>query len=96
MNLPTFPTFDLTEKDTFKTRWNKQVKRFNTLCRSTGVNNDGQKLSVLVTYIGDEMYGNYEHIVTKEISALTQVNADLEPHLHRLQILLVNVNLPAN
>lgn len=42
------------------------------------------------------MYGNYENIVTKEISALTQVNADLEPHLHRLQILLVNVNLPAN
>ena len=72
------------------------MKRFNTFCKSTGANNDGQKLSMLVTYIGDEMYGNYENIVTEEVSALTQVNADFEPHLHRLQILLVNVNLSAS
>ena len=56
------------------------MKRFNTFCKSTGANNDSQKLSMLVTYIGDEMYGNYENIVTEEVSALTQVNADFEPH----------------
>ena len=55
LNLPTFPTFDLTEKDTLKTRWNKYLTRFKTLCKAIGVTVDGQKHSMLLTYFGDEM-----------------------------------------
>ena len=54
LNLPKFPTFDLTEKDTLKTRWNKYLTRFKSLCNAAGVTVDGQKHSLL-TYLGDEM-----------------------------------------
>lgn len=54
LNLPKFPTFDLTEKDTLKTRWNKYLTRFKTLCKAAAVTVDGQKHS-LWTYLGDEM-----------------------------------------
>ena len=56
LNLPAFTTFDLTEKDTLKTWWNKYLKRFNALCKATGVINEGQKLSMSLTYVGNEMY----------------------------------------
>ena len=56
LNLPAFTTFDLTEKDTLKTWWNKYLKRFNALCKAIGVINEGQKLSMSLTYVGNEMY----------------------------------------
>ena len=77
-NLPTFPTFDLTEKDTLKTRWSKYLRRFNTLCKAIGVTDNGQKLSMLLSYIGDEMYEIYENIISMEEPTLTQVNAALK------------------
>ena len=80
LNLPTFPTFDLTEKDTLKTRWNKYLKRFNTFCKAIGVTDDRQKLSMSLTYIGDEMYEIYENIITVEEPTLAQVNAALGAH----------------
>ena len=61
-NLPTFPTIDLTEKDTL----NKYLKRFNSLCKAVGVTNDGHKLSMLLTYIGDEVYEIYKNIISME------------------------------
>ena len=64
LNLPTFPTFDLTEEDTLKTRWNKYMKRFNTLCKA----------------IGDEIYKIYKNIITVDEPTLTQVNAAFEAH----------------
>ena len=64
VNLTAFPAFDLTEKKTLKTRWNKYLKRFNTLCKAISVTDDSQKLSMLLTYIGDEMYEIYENIIT--------------------------------
>ena len=80
LSLPAFPTFDLTEKDTLKTRCTKCLKRFNTLCKAIGVNDDGQKLSMLLTYIGDEMYEIYKNIITAEEPTLAQVNAAFEAH----------------
>ena len=80
LNSPTFPTFNLTEKDTLKTRLSKYLKRFNILCKAIVVTNDGQKFSLLLTYIGDEMYEIYENIITVEEPLLTQVNAALKTH----------------
>ena len=80
LNLPAFPTFDLTEKDTLKTRWNKYLKRFNTLCKAVGVTDNGKKLSMLLTYIGDEMYEIYENIITAEEPTLAEVNVAFEAH----------------
>ena len=75
LNLPMFPTFDLTKKDTLTKRWNKYLKRFNTLCKATGVTDDGQKLSMLLIYIVDEIHEIYENIVSVEEPKLTQINA---------------------
>ena len=77
LNLPTVLPFDLKENDTLKTRWNKYMTRFNTLCDAIGVTDDGQKHSMLSTYIGD---GMYENIVTVKDSTLTQVNAAFQAH----------------
>ena len=60
LNLPTFPTFGLTGKDTLKTRWNKYLKRFNILCKAIGVIDDDQKLSILFTFIRGEKHELYE------------------------------------
>ena len=80
LNLSTFPTFNLTGKDSLKTRWNKYLKRFNTLLKVIGVTDDGETLSMLLTYIGNEMYEIYENIVTVEEPTLTQVNQSFEAH----------------
>lgn len=45
-----------------------------------GVTNDGQNLSVLLTYIGNKMYEIYKNIFTVEKPTLTEVNAAFEPH----------------
>ena len=80
LNLPAFPTFDLTEKNTLKMQWNKYLKRFNTLCKAIDVTNDGQKLLMLLMYIGNEMYEIYKNIITVEEPTLVQVNAAFEAH----------------
>ena len=80
LNLPAFPTFDLNEKDTLKTRWNIYLKRFNTLCKAIGVTDDSQRLSMLLTYIGDEKFEIYENIITVEEPTLVQVNVAFGAH----------------
>ena len=92
LNLPTFPTFGLTGKDTLKTRWNKYLKRFNILCKVIGVIDDDQKLSILFTFIRGEKHELYENIITVEESTV----AALRHILHPLQILLMNVTSFAN
>ena len=80
LNLPAFPTFDLTDKHTLTTRWNKYLKRFKTLYKTTGVTYDGPKLSMLLTYLGDEMYKIYQNIITVEEPKLAQVNVAFKAH----------------
>ena len=50
------------------------------MCKAIDVNDDGQKLSMLLTYIGDEMYEIYKNIITAEEPTLAQVNAAFEAH----------------
>ena len=50
------------------------------MCKAIGVTDDGQKLSMLLTYIGDEMYEIYENIITVEEPTLAQVNETFEAH----------------
>ena len=55
LTLPTFPTFNTSEEpSSLFPRWERYKKRFNLLCAAIGVDNDPQKLSMLLTYIGDE------------------------------------------
>ena len=75
LSLPTFPIFDLTEKNAFKARWYKYLKHFDTLGKAISFIDDGQNL-----YIGYEMYEIYENIVTMEESTLTQVNAAFDAY----------------
>ena len=56
------------------------MKRFHTLCKTVGVIDDGQKLSMLLTYVGDGMYGIYENIIIVEEPTHAQVNAAFETH----------------
>ena len=54
-----FPTFNTSEEpSSLFPRWERYKKRFNLLCAAIGVDNDPQKLSMLLTYIGDEAYEN--------------------------------------
>ena len=48
------------------------------MCKAIGVTNDAQKLSMLLTYIGDEMYEIYENIINVEEPTLAQVSAAFE------------------
>lgn len=80
LHLPAFPTFNLTEKDTLKMQWRKYLKRFNTLCKAIGVTNDGQKLLILLIYIGDEIFEISKNIITVEEPTLAQINAAFKVH----------------
>ena len=53
------------------------MKYFNTLCKAFGVTDDGQKLSMLLIYMGDKMCEIYENIITVGEPTPTQVNAAL-------------------
>ena len=80
LNLPSFPSFDVTEKDTLLLRWKKYIKRFKSLCSAVGVVDDGQQVAMLVTYIGDEMYDIYENIITAATPAFNDVVTAFETH----------------
>ena len=49
LNLPHFLIFDITEVDTLPQRWKTYKKCFQILCNAIGVNNEKQKLLVLLT-----------------------------------------------
>ena len=80
LHLPAFLIFNLTGKDTLKMQRRKYLKRFNTLCKAIGVTNDGQKLLILLIYIGDEIFEISKSIITVEEPNLAQVNAAFEVH----------------
>ena len=80
LSLPAFPTFDLLKK----TRWKRDGP--NTwdvliLCaRLLVLPMMAKKISVLLTYIGDEMYEIYKNIITVKETTLAQVNAAFKTH----------------
>ena len=63
INLPNFQTFDLTEITTIGTRWKKYVKRFEILCNALAITDDKQKVSMLLSYVGEEVFDIYENIL---------------------------------
>ena len=66
LHLPNFPSFDTDGILTLAPRWNTYKKRFELLCSSIGVTDNKQKLSMLLTLIGDGAYEIYENeIITK-------------------------------
>ena len=71
LNLPHIPVFDISEVDTLSQRWTTYKKRFEILCNATGVKDEKQKLSMLLTYVGEKMYEMYEQIVPEDITAQT-------------------------
>ena len=64
LNLPSFPCFDVTEVTTIATRWSKYKKKSTLLCSAVGVTDNKQKLSMFLTYLGDEAYDIYENLIT--------------------------------
>ena len=51
LNLPHFPIFDTTEVDTLPQRYKTYKKRFEILVNTIGVNNERQKLSMLLCFL---------------------------------------------
>ena len=84
MNLPHFPIFDTTQVDTLPQRWKTYKKCFEILYNAIGVNNK-KKLSTLLKYVGEKMYGIYEQIVLQGITTqtssdfLTEFKTHIEP-----------------
>ena len=65
LTLPTFPVFDINEEPSkLYTSWKKYRTRFELLCSAVGVTEETQKLSMLLTYIGNGAYDIYEQIVS--------------------------------
>lgn len=63
LNLPTFPKFDTDDFTTISTRWEKYKKRFLNLCVALNVEEDKQKLALLLNYIGEEAYDIYDNLL---------------------------------
>ena len=68
LTLPQFPTFNPSAEDssTLFPKWQRYIKRFQLLCTAIGVKNDKQKLSILLTYVGDDTYEIYENLIPAE------------------------------
>ena len=74
LTLPTFPNFNVNEDvSTLFSSWGKYKKRFGILCTAIGVTDAKQKLSMLLTYIGDESYDIYEQIMPAPEHTLEEV-----------------------
>lgn len=71
LNLPHFPVFDISEIETLPQRWKTYKQRFEILCTAIGVKDEKQKLSMLLTYVGEKMYEIYEQIITGDITTQT-------------------------
>ena len=81
LTLPSFPTFSTSaEVSALFTQWNKYKKRFTILCSAVGVTDDAQKLSMLLTYIGDDAYDIYEQIMPAGRHTLTEVFTAFDNH----------------
>ena len=97
LNLPNFPIFDITESTTIATRWKKYKRKFEILCDALAVTDDKQKVSMLLNYIGDDVFEIFEnirlpvgnHTYLEVITALDghfepQVNHSYEIYLFRM------------
>ena len=62
ITLPIFEKFSIDETTTIASRWAKYKLRFGNLCKSIGVTDDGQKLAMLLHYIGEEVFDIYTNI----------------------------------
>ena len=86
LNIPTFPTFDIDDYTTITTRWQKYKKRFLNLCTALNVEEDKQKLALLLNYVGEEVYDIYDSLLvpgTDETygNAITLLDAHFNPQL---------------
>ena len=81
LTLPQFPTFNASEEPSnLFPRWEKYKKRFDLLCNAIGVTDQKQKLSMLLTYIGDETYEIYENITPATELTLAEVFTLFDEH----------------
>ena len=78
LNLPAFPPFNMTEGTSMT--WTKYKKRFGLLCAAIGVTEQQQKLSMFLTYVGDEVYEVYENVLTEEETTYDQVMGKLDEY----------------
>ena len=62
ITLPIFEKFSIDETTTIASRWAKYKLRFGNLCKAIGVTDDGQKLAMLLHYIGEEVFDIYTNI----------------------------------
>ena len=80
LHLPNFPSFDTDEILTLAPRWNTYKKRFELLCSAIGVTDNKQKLSMLLTLIGDGSYEIYENITPTPELSYTEVITLFDEH----------------
>ena len=80
LNLPSFPNFEVEDISTIPTRWEKYKKRFEILCTAIGVTDAKQKLSMLLTFVGDETYEIYENIMPNAEHNYAEALAALDKH----------------
>lgn len=80
LNLPNFPTFDLSETDTVPSRWKKYKQRFELLCTAIGVAEENQKLAMFLTYVGDDTYEIFENTKSSDIPTFNEVIEAMDKH----------------
>ena len=78
LNLPTFPPFNMTEGTPMT--WTIYKKRFGLLCTAIGVAEQQQKLSMFLTYVGDEVVRCIRNVVTEEETTYGQVMGKLDEY----------------
>jgi len=82
LNLPNFPTFDLSENETVSPRWRKYKQRFQLLCTAIGVTDENQKLAMLLTLVGEETYEVYENVKPNDDPSLLEAIEALDNHFN--------------
>ena len=79
LNLPPFPAFELSPRETVATRFEKWVKKLNILYTAIKITDANQKKAILLHYGGDELCDIFdtltipegEDVYTKSVDALT-------------------------
>ena len=75
LTLPTLQTFHITKAESLSNRWTKYVKRFNISCSAITVTDPKQKLPMLLTFMGKDMWNIYVSIVTNNNTSFDDVVA---------------------
>ena len=60
INLPNFPEFDVSPRETVATRWDKYVKKLNRLFTAMNIDVDIRKQAMLLHYAGDDVQDIFE------------------------------------